>query len=251
MSEILEVEQQGHLLHLTLNRPEKRNALSSALCVQLVDAFDRAQHDPQIGAVLLSANGKAFCAGMDLEEVEKGEPPGLHAAHEQLFTVGSRFSKPLVGAVGGAALGGGTGLVANCHVALASDAAVFGLTEIRLGLWPFLVFRSVELAVGERRAVELSLTGRTFDAAEAKLMGLVHEVIPAANLAAHSLEIATALANSSPSAIRSGMTYVQEARGKDWKVAGDLARRIRDEVFHGEEFREGLRAFREKRQPKW
>ena len=88
----------------------------------------------------------------------------MNALHEQLFTIGVRLEKPMVAAVHGAALGGGTGLVANCHVVVALRDAAFGLTEIRLGLWPFLVFRAVAAALGERRAMELALTGRVFRA---------------------------------------------------------------------------------------
>ena len=130
-----------------------------------------------MGAILLTANGKAFCAGMDLAEIaQAAHAEEIDAVHEQLFTIGARLAKPLVAGVHGAALGGGTGLVANCHIVVAGPEASFGLTEIRLGLWPFLVYRAVAGALGERRTLELSLTGRIFGPGEARDLGLAHEV---------------------------------------------------------------------------
>lgn len=249
MTAILESSRQGRLLRLALNRPEKRNALSAQLCRELVNALETAERDQQIGAVLLTGNGQHFCAGMDLNEVGTLANEEINSGQEQLFTIGARLGKPLIAAVQGAALGGGMGLVANCHVVIASEHASFGLTEIRLGLWPFLVFRVLSVGLGERRAIELSLTGRTFDAAEARQIGLVHEVT--SDLEKRAVELATAIAESSPTAIRSGLTFVQEVRGRDWRTAGEIARRIRDEVFESDDFGEGVRAFREKRTAQW
>jgi len=245
MSQILETALQGRVLRVALNRPEKRNALTAALCRELVEALEAAGRAPGVRAILLEARGKSFCAGMDLAEVAPANTAEITAAQEALFTIGARLNKPLVGAVQGAALGGGTGLVANCHIAIAAEGATFGLTEIRLGMWPFLVHRAVSLAIGERRALEMALTGRILDAAEASQTGLVHEV--AANAGARALEIATALAAWSPTAIRTGLEFLQQSRGKDWGAAGQIAARMRDEVFESDFFREAVRAFREKR----
>ncbi|PWU12657.1 MAG: enoyl-CoA hydratase/isomerase family protein [Terriglobia bacterium] len=246
---LVESRREGRLLCLALNRPEKRNALNAALCRELVLALEHADRDPGVGAVLLTAIGKHFCAGMDLSEVSTATTTEITSAQEQLFTMGARLGRPLIGAVQGAALGGGMGLVANCHVVLAHPEASFGLTEIRVGLWPFLVFRALSTALGERRTTELSLTGRTFGAMEAKEIGLVHEI--AENLEERAMELAASLAQSSPTAIRSGLSFVHEVRGRDWKTAGEIARRIRDEVFESEDFEEGQRAFQEKRPPRW
>jgi enoyl-CoA hydratase/carnithine racemase len=249
MHDILQIVQQGRVLRLFLNRPEKRNALNAELCRILVDALEEADGDPGIGAILLAGRGKSFCAGMDLSEVTAGDTEEIAQAHERLFTVGSRLGKPLIAAVHGAALGGGTGLVANCHIVITAEDATFGLTEIRLGLWPFLVYRAVAMALGERRTVELALTGRIFPAREAVDMGLAHEVT--VDLEKRGGEVAEHLAVSSPTAIRSGLNFVQETRGADWPTAGLSARRFRNEVFQSPDFQEGLRAFHEKRPPRW
>ena len=250
MSELLETVREGRLLHLTLNRPDKRNALNVDLCRHLVDAIELSARDRSIGAILLTANGKSFCAGMDLGELSEGlNSNAMNALHEQIFTCGARLEKPLIAGINGAALGGGTGLVANCHIAVASAEATFGLTEIRLGLWPFLVFRAVSAALGERRAIELALTGRVFPAPEARDLGLIHEI--AADPAKRAHEIARALSEASPTAIQSGLSFVQQVRGLPWDRAGEVARMVREDVFGSDDFDEGLRAFLEKRAPRW
>ena len=249
MSELLLVERQDRVVRLVMNRPQKRNALSFALCRELVDAIGHADRDLSVGAIVLAANGTCFSAGMDLEEVGGLRPEDISEVHEQLFTMPFRLNKPLIGEIDGAALGGGMGLVANCHIAMASEQARFGLTEIRLGLWPFLIFRTVLAAVGERRAVELALTGRIFGPEEAKELGLIHEVTRDVHVRA--MEVAWELSKSSPTAIRNGLTFVQEIRGKDWQKAGLIGRRMREEIFSSGDFLEGIRSFREKRLPKW
>ena len=249
MSDVLQAEPNGRVLRLLLNRPEKRNALNFALCRELVDAVGHANRDPQVGCIVLAGAGECFCAGMDIGEVQDLRPETIGNVHEQLFTLAARLSKPLIAEVQGPALGGGAGLAANCHIVMASEGAKFGLTEIRLGLWPFLVFRAMSAALGERRAVDLALTGRIFGPQEAKEMGLVQEI--AQDLPKRTMEVAQQLAESSPSAIRSGLNFVQEVRGKDWEIAGLIARRVREEVFQTGDFQEGIKAFREKRKPKW
>jgi enoyl-CoA hydratase/carnithine racemase len=253
MPESLETSRHGRVLRVVLNRPEKRNALNAQLCRDLVRTLEQGFHDDAVGAILLSANGKHFCAGMDLSEVSAATAPDINeaisAAQEQLFTIGARADKPIVAAVAGASLGGGMGLVGNCHIVVAHPEATFGLTEIRIGLWPFLVFRALAAGLGERRVLELALTGRIFPASEAKEMGLVQEL--AADPQARAAEIARSLADSSPTTIRSGLAFAREVRGRDWATAGEIAHRARDQVFRSADFAEGLAAFREKRPPHW
>lgn len=249
MSQPIEVSQHGRVLRIALNRPEKRNALNAEACRVLVDTINKANRDAQVGAVVLTGNGEAFCSGMDLHEVGNISHDIINNVHEQLFTFYMRLGTPIVAAVNGAAMGGGSGLVANCHIAIASPKAKFGLTEIKLGLWPFLVFRAMEAAVGERRAVELALTGRHFDAKEAHEFGLVHQVEE--DCEAKAMQVAEGIASSSPTAIRSGLDFLNEVRGHDWNQSATIARRVRDELFQSPDFREGVMAFREKRQPNW
>src|SRR5277367_911313 len=194
MSDILELTQHGRVLRIALNRPEKHNALNSDLCRELVETINRANRDIHVGAIVLTGNGDSFSAGMDLKELGTVSMETINSVHEQLFTLSMRLSTPMVAAVNGLALGGGTGLVANCHISVASEPAKFGLTEIKLGLWPFLVFRAVQAAVGEHRAIELALTGRTFGVDEAHNLGLIHEI--AADCNQRAMEIAVAISRS-------------------------------------------------------
>jgi enoyl-CoA hydratase/carnithine racemase len=249
MGQFLTAERHGRTLRLTLNRPQKRNALDAELCTSLADAIESAAADPKIGAILLAAAGPAFSAGMDLAEAQSAPPDALADVHERLFTVGARVSTPLVGLVTGSALGGGVGLVANCHIVVAGENATFGLTEIRLGLWPFLIFRSVANAVGERHAVELALTGRIFDAQEAQMLDLVHKIAQKPEEAA--LHLAGQLADASPAAIRLGLQFVNQSRETNLEESLSIGRRFRAKLMAGEDFREGLAAFRDKRTPHW
>ncbi len=251
MSESLQIKREGRVLHLALNRPERRNALNMEMCTALGAAFDEAENDASVGAILLSGNGKSFCAGMDLHEVIGPGGAEINAVHEQIFSAGIRLTKPLIAAVHGAALAGGTGLAANCHIVIAAEDATFGLTEIKIGLWPFVIFRTIVATLGQRRATELALTGRIVGADEAHQYGLVHQVVGVGGVMARALEIATGIAASSPTAIHSGLAFVRDARGKTWEEAGELARSMRNEVFKSADFQEGVRAFQEKRPPRW
>lgn len=247
----LEINREGRVLRLTLSRPEKRNALSVELCTQLADAFDSAQSDSGVGAILIDAQGNVFCAGMDLDEVLDADAAERTAIHEKIFTIGARSLKPIIAAVQGPALGGGAGIVANAHVVVAAQGTSFGLTEIRIAMWPFVIFRAIVDAMGERRAMELSLTGRIFSAPDAQQYGLVHEIAPAFELDDRATAIATQIAESSAEAVRNGLEFVHGTRNMTADEAGQTARALRARAFCSADFREGVMAFREKRKPRW
>ena len=249
MTEILKTSRYGRVFRVELNRPEKRNALNAALCEALVQTFEQAATDASVGAILVASKGPSFCSGMDLSEANPEHSDQLNTLHERLFTIGTRFTKPIIGAVHGAALGGGLGLVANCHVVVADAEATFGLTEIRLGMWPFLIYRAVSAAIGDRRTAELALTGRIFGAREAERFGLVHEI--SHDLEDTAADVATSVSRFSPAAISAGLRFVREIRDKDLETAGEIARRMRHDVFVSGDFQEGVKAFQEKRPARW
>jgi enoyl-CoA hydratase/carnithine racemase len=246
---LIEVTQNRRVRKITLNRPEKRNALNLELCTSLVKAFDDADADHSVGAIVMNANGPAFCAGMDLKETLDVNQIQLAGIHDRLFTTIHRIRTPVIAAVQGAALAGGTGLVANAHIVIAAPDVRFGLTEVRIGLWPVLIFRSVEHAIGERHAVALSLTGREFGAVEAQNYGLVTEI--GENPLQRATELAEAISGFSPIAIGAGLDYVHQIRGRDWEHAGRVGRQTRNRLLANEDFKEGARAFLEKRPPSW
>lgn len=242
---------EDRVLRLTLNRPEKRNCLRVEDCRQIVTALHDAESDAGVGAILLDAEGPVFCSGMDLTESLRDDAPERAAIHDELFTIGGRLTKPILAAVQGKALAGGLGLVANAHVVLAAEDAGFGLVEIRVAMWPFVLFRSVATAVGERRALELSLTGRVIDANEAFQWGLVHHVVPTGDLSERAIALASALSRFSPEALRRGLDYVHQIRGLSQKEAVELADTMRRRLFRSRDFSEGVSAFFEKRDPDW
>ena len=242
---------EGRVLRLTLARPEKRNALNLELCRAIVDALTEADRDPHVGAILLESEGKVFCAGMDLDDATAADAPARTKIHEQLFTFAWWMHKPVVTAVQGPALAGGLGLIANAHVAVAAQGCTLGLTEVRLGLWPFVVYRSIVAAVGPRRALEISLTGRIFGSNEAREYGLVHEVVPPVELDDRATALAELLANWSPDSVRRGLEFVRESGAMGREDAGRLAAMMRAENFASADFAEGVKAFQEKRPPKW
>lgn len=251
MSSVLQVAREGGVLRLTLNRPEKKNALNRELCEALVSAVEQSWTDPDVGSVLLESKGDSFCAGMDLTEAGTDTVEDLNRLHERLFTLGARASKPIVAAVGGPALGGGVGLVANAHIAVAAQGTGFGLTEIRVGMWPFTIWRAVSAAIGERRSTALALTGRIFSVNEALQWGLVQEVAPAFEVDDRATATAHHLAESSRQAIAAGFDFIRATRGQEPDRAGTLAAEFRTRAFASSDFREGLDAFREKRKPVW
>jgi len=189
----IRVEQDGRLRRIMLAAPEKRNLLDASMSQDLLRELRAAAADETVGAILLEAEGPAFCTGIDLE------------AGEDLFTIGKRISKPLIAAVKGFAVSGGVALLANAHVVVAAQGSSFGLTDIREGLWNEPVYRAVADAIGERRSRELSLTGRIFSTPDALAWGLVHTVAPAFELDDRASEIATALANADRSAVRAAL----------------------------------------------
>jgi enoyl-CoA hydratase/carnithine racemase len=160
---LVETSQEDRVFRITINRPEKRNALS----IELLTAFRQAESDENVNAVLLDAAGTTFSAGMDLGEILEPDFVRQADVHEELLTIGSRYSKPIIAAVQGEVFGGAVALVASAHLVVAAQDAKFCCTEIHIGMWPYVAFRAIAAALGERRATELALTGRVASAADA------------------------------------------------------------------------------------
>jgi methylglutaconyl-CoA hydratase len=244
MNESLLISSQGRLRRLTLNRPGRRNALDVALCRSLVEAIGEAASDRTVGAILLDAKGKDFCSGMDLAEALEADPDEMLPLHQELFSIGARLRKPMVSAVHGAAVAGGLGLALNAHIVVASSRARFGLPEMRIGLWPYVIFPVVAAATGLRKATELSLTGRIVDAEEACRIGIVDVLVEPDALDERAARIALELADRSATVIEQGLSFVQQIVGLDPAAAAKLAGRFRREAHDSADFREGVLAFR-------
>jgi len=190
----LRIEQDGRLCRIALAAPEKRNMLDAPACRELLREIRNADGDPAVGAILLEADGPVFCAAAEPED-------------DALFSIGGGVGKPIIAAVQGVAISGGLALVANAHVAIAAQGTSFGLTAIREGKSGEGAFAAVARAVGRRRATELAVTGRVFSAPEALAWGLIHQVAPAFELDDRASEIAMAVANANPAALRQLLRY--------------------------------------------
>ena len=251
MNESLLISNLGRVRRLTLNRPDKRNALDAALCRSLIEAVREAASDRTVGAILLDAEGKDFCSGMDLAEALETDQDEMLSLHQELFSIGGELRKPMLAAVQGAALAVGLGLALGAHIVAASTGARFGLTEVRIGLWPYVIFPVVAAAVGERKATELALTARIVDLEEACRIGIVDVVVERGALSEQAERIASEMADGSATAVEQGLSFLQQVVGLDPAAAAKLALKFRREAHASADFREGVLAFRRKRKPEW
>lgn len=200
-------ERDGRVVRVTLNRPELRNAFDDRLIEEATSLFERLAGDGSVRVIVLSGAGKSFCAGADLGWMgrmvayTREENARDSARLADLFRVIDATPKPVVGRIHGAALGGGTGLTAVCDVALAAEGTLFGTTEVRLGILPAVISPYVVRKIGETNARVWFLTGERYDAAEALRVGLVHRVVPEAELDAAVDATVTSLLSGGPEAL--------------------------------------------------
>ena len=243
---------------LTLNRPEKHNAFDDRMITELLQALDNIGKDKSVRVLVLRAAGKSFCAGADLDCMRRMADydfaQNLADARQlaQLMYRLNRLHKPVIARVQGASYGGGVGLIACCDIAIASDNAIFSLSEVRLGLIPSVISPYLIAAIGSRAARRYFLSGERFDAARALQLSLVHEVVEPESLDARLEQCIDALLNSGPSAQAAAKELIEQVQGRaiDESLIEETARRIA-EVRASDEAREGLTAFLEKRKPDW
>jgi len=241
---------------ITLNRPEKRNAISFELIDDLLRALDEVSKS-EATVLIVTGAGKAFCSGMDLDNLKAllGRSPKQNLEDSQtmvqLFRSLYEFPKITIAAVNGPAIAGGTGLALLCDFTLAVPEAKFGYTEVRIGFVPAIVSTFLLRQVGEKQARDLLLTGRIFGAEEAARMGLVSEVVPAENLMVRAGQLALLLMENSPASLRATKQLLSDhARAElDWQM--EAAVRENAAIRTTSDFREGISSFLEKRKPVW
>jgi methylglutaconyl-CoA hydratase len=252
----IKVETEGALALVTLNRPEKRNAISAAMIGEVLSALKDLESGGE-RVVIVTGEGKAFCAGMDLDALKS---LAAQSAEENLAdarrTAGFfrrlwSFSKPLIAAVNGAALAGGCGIATLCDFTLAIPEAKFGYSEVRVGFIPALVSMFLERQVGEKLARDLLLTGRMIDAAEAKAIGLVTRIVPAEELLTAARDLAAVLIANSPGSVQATKRLLVRASEVEIDRRIELAVAESVAIRSTPDFREGLAAFLEKREPRW
>ena len=251
--ETIVVETKGRVGIVRLNRPQALNALNSTLNKELAQAIAAFDADGGIGCILIAGSEKAFAAGADIKEMADKSAVELAAAdYAADWHATANARKPVVAAVAGFALGGGCELVLQCDVVIAADTAKFGQPEIKLGIIPGIGgSQRLPRAVGKAKAMDLILTGRMMDAAEAERAGLVSRVVPAASLMDEAMKVAEAIASMSlPSLIAA-----KEAVNRAFEVPLAEGLRFERRVFHAlfatDDQKEGMAAFVEKRAPKF
>ncbi|MDO3650548.1 crotonase/enoyl-CoA hydratase family protein [Nocardia mangyaensis] len=250
------VEKRDHVLIVTMNRPEARNALSGEMMAIMRDAWDQVDSDPDIRVAILTGAGGAFCAGMDLKAMSSQHPGdtaasgGWDPAHLPALLKGRRLSKPLIAAVEGPAIAGGTEILQGTDLRVAAESAKFGVSEARWGLFP-LGGSAVRLArqIPYTVAAELLLTGRHITAAEAKEIGLIGHVVPDGTALDKALELAGLIADNGPLAVQAMLRTLRETEGMPENEAFPIEAKIGIEVFKSADAKEGPRAFAEKRKP--
>lgn len=247
----IRTERRGRVGWLTLDRPQVLNALNAGTVAELTAALAAFAADAEVGCIVLTGSERAFCAGADIAEVLDCSYPAtfqddLLASWDAL----GRSRKPMVAAVAGHALGGGCELALMCDVILAAENARFGLPEVRIGTMPGAGgTQRLARAIGKAKAMELCLTGRSMDAAEAERAGLVSRIVPLAELQSEAQAVAAAIAGNAPIAVLA----IKEAVNRAWEssLAEGLIfeRRTFQALYATEDRREGMLAFLEKRPP--
>jgi len=250
------VERRGSVLIVTMNRPEARNALSAPMMAIMRAAWDEVDSDPDIRVCILTGAGGAFCAGADLKAMTQQHPGdsfrsgGWDLSVIEPLLKGRRLRKPLIAAVEGPAIAGGTEILQATDIRVAGESARFGVSEARWGLFPLggsavRLVRQIPYTV----AADILLTGRHLTAAEARDVGLIGHVVPDGSALTKALELAEMIAANGPLAVQAILRTIRETEGMAENDAFKIEARIGMEVFRSEDAKEGPRAFAEKRKP--
>jgi enoyl-CoA hydratase len=250
------VELRGHVLVVTMNRPQARNALSGPMMAIMREAWDRVDGDPQIRVCILTGAGGAFCAGADLKAMTVAHPGDSFRSGAfdpsviEPLLKGRRLTKPLIAAVEGPAIAGGTEILQATDIRVAGRSARFGISEARWGLFPLggsavRLVRQVPYTV----AADLLLTGRHITAAEAQAIGLIGHVVDDGQALTKALEIAAMIAANGPLAVQAILRTIRESESLAENDAFALEAKLGMAVFASEDAKEGPRAFAEKRKP--
>ncbi|HEY8314863.1 MAG TPA: enoyl-CoA hydratase-related protein [Candidatus Baltobacteraceae bacterium] len=254
---VLSIRNEDGIARVALARPDVRNAFNAQLIAELQDAFNRFSADAATRAVVLSGEGKTFCGGADINwmraslDLSRHENVADARAMSDMFRAIDRCGKPVIGAIHGAALGGGAGLAAVCDIVVASDETIFGFTEVKLGIIPAVISPFVLAKIGVSHARALFLTGERFDARRAQAIGLVHEVTPLGALDAAVDRILAEIRSAGPGAVAAAKRLIETIRESDYAASRDITADAIAAQRTTPEGQEGLRAFLERRKTEW
>jgi len=249
------LERIGHVAELVLDRADRRNPLDYAAVLELVGHLESLDVTPDVGCILLRGDGTGFCSGGDLSEFQTARGSSAFEFHDggagwaRLMTMIPRMRVPVIVAAHGYALAGGCGIVAAADIALAAETTAFGVSEVRIGLFPIVVLPALQRAIGHRRARELALTGRRINAAEASSIGLVHRVLPDETFVEDARALATDIASLGADALRLGKQLLDTIADLPFDQATAHAQAVRGTFMSTPDFAEGVNSFLEKRRP--
>lgn len=250
----IKVAREGGIETITLFNPERRNAIGPQMTNELLWALEDARGADEVRAVVLTGEGKAFCAGGDFAQMTGGADAAKlphKGDYADLLLALARSDKPVVARVNGHAMGGGLGLVAASTFAIASTEAKLGTPEIDVGLFPMMIMAVLARLVPRRRLLEMMLTAEKMDAQEAVRLGIVNRAVPPEQLDAEVKRVTDAIASKSPITVRLGLRAFAAQDDMDLEKALPMLRDRLAECLSTDDAREGLMAFLEKRQPKW
>ena len=257
--QFLVVRRDGPVEYLTLNRPDVRNAFNEDVIAELSEWAAQIHRSTarELRAVVLAGAGKLFCAGADVTWMSKtihyteAQNLGDAMAMSRMFVALDTLPVPLIGRIQGAALGGGAGLAAVCDIVVADDRAVFGFTEVKLGIVPAVISPFALAKIGPSAARELFLTGARFSAQRAREIGLVHAVVPAAELDATVARQVSEILTGGPEAVATAKALIPNVWGQQVADATAITASAIATRRVSAEGQEGLKAFLEKRKPSW
>jgi methylglutaconyl-CoA hydratase len=251
------LEKRNKVMWVTLNRPEVHNAFNSVMINELSAVFDLAKDDPDVRVVVLTGKGKSFCAGADLNWMKEIIKYSFEQNLEESMNIAElmrkiyALPKPAIAMVNGAAIGGGTGFVSASDIAIASDNAKFGLSEVKIGLVPAAISPYVVRKIGESKAREYFLTGKRISAQTAKDIGLVNDTVPFTELGGRIDALIEQLVTSGPEAIACCKELLIKVPRMQTSEVKEFTARMIANLRVSEEGQEGMAAFLEKRKPKW
>ncbi len=245
------------IARITLNRPDVHNAFNATMISEIADALDRIKSDRSVHVVVLTGKGKSFCAGADINWMREI----IHYTYEQNLEESLQLAevlhklytlpKPTVAMVNGTAIGGGNGFLSACDIAIATEEAKFGLSEVKIGLVPAAISPYVIRKIGESKAREYFLTGKRITAFMAQEIGLINEVVPGEQLDEKVEELIDLLLTSGPEALANCKELIFRVPQMSLEEAKDFTARMIANLRISEEGQEGMTSFLEKRKPKW
>jgi enoyl-CoA hydratase/carnithine racemase len=250
MAEEVKVERNQNYITLSLNRPEKRNAINRAVIAAFDDALSSIEGDSDVRAVVIRGEGRGFCSGLDLRDIEQMGAGGL--TFEKVITRLQKLPVPTIAAVHGDALTGGLVLALTCDLRIAAEGARLGMTPARIGYLPtYWIFRKFVETVGQANTAEIMYLADPVDADRAREMGLVHKVVPDDSLSAAAAKWASTIAANAPLSVRAMKQMIARVISDAFEVEHKDLDELGNSVRTSQDAREGVRAFLEKRQPVW